>query len=53
MRLFVDGVGSATGTYSGGLGTTFGGGGNFEPLVIGASSWVSGEKRATPDKYPF
>lgn len=38
MRLYVDGGLVADRNYTGGLGTTSGGAGNFEPIIIGASA---------------
>jgi hypothetical protein len=48
MNLYVDGAAPATDPYTGGLGTTSGGAGNFEPIVLGANSWGSGDLVATP-----
>ncbi|MEM7261729.1 MAG: LamG-like jellyroll fold domain-containing protein, partial [Planctomycetota bacterium] len=42
MRLYVNGVLLDTENYSGGLGSTSGGIGNFEPIVIGANGWSTG-----------
>jgi hypothetical protein len=48
MKLYLDGVLEDTDPYTGGTGTTSGGTGNFEPIVIGANSWTSGNLVATP-----
>ena len=49
MSLYVNGRLEATDTeYTGGLGTTSGGSGNLEPLVIGANAWVSNDLAASP-----
>ena len=42
MKLFLDGVEVDTDSYTGGLSTTSGGSGNFEPIVLGASQMASG-----------
>lgn len=41
MRLLVDNVEADTDTYAGGLGSTSGGTGNYEPIAIGASTTYS------------
>ena len=41
MKLYVDGGAPATDPYTGGLGTTSGGIGNYEPITLGASQWSS------------
>lgn len=48
MKLYMDGELVDTNAYTGGLGSTSGGIGNFEPLVLGANSWGSGNQSATP-----
>lgn len=49
MKLYVDGALQAiNSSYVGGLGTSSGGSGNYEPLIIGAASWNSGDLSATP-----
>ncbi|MAE65247.1 MAG: hypothetical protein CMJ18_13330 [Phycisphaeraceae bacterium] len=53
MKLYIDGVEQASVSYTGGLGTTSGGDGNFEPVVIGASAVASGNFSATPLKDYF
>ncbi|MDX1407871.1 MAG: LamG-like jellyroll fold domain-containing protein, partial [Saprospiraceae bacterium] len=42
MALYLDGVSVDTNSYTGGLGTTSGGIGNYEPIAIGASTRTSG-----------
>ena len=42
LRLYIDGVQMGQNTYTGGLGTTSGGAGNYEPIVLGAGQWASG-----------
>lgn len=41
MKLFVDGEIVSSNAYTGGLGTTSGGTGNFEQAAIGANTWAS------------
>ncbi|MFW5439425.1 MAG: LamG-like jellyroll fold domain-containing protein, partial [Methylophilaceae bacterium] len=41
MELYVDGTLSDVNGYTGGLATTSGGLGNFEPIVLGTMSWIS------------
>lgn len=53
MNLYMNGVLVDTDPYAGGLGTTSGGTGNFEPLVFGANSWGSGNLVSTPLKEYF
>lgn len=48
MELFFDGVSQGTDPYTGGLGTTSGGVGNKEPIVIGGNSYQSNDLSATP-----
>lgn len=48
MRLYVDGVLVDSDAYTGGLAPSSGGIGNYEPLVFGASTWVSGNRMAYP-----
>ena len=48
MVLYLDGQEVATDSYTGGLGTTSGGIGNFEPVAIGASTTLSGNLVVTP-----
>jgi parallel beta-helix repeat protein len=39
MKLYLDGVIVDTNAYTGGLGTTSGDIGNYEPIILGASNW--------------
>lgn len=48
MALYLDGVLVDTDAYTGGLGTTSGGIGNYEPIVLGSNAWASGNLSATP-----
>lgn len=49
MILYLNGVEDAADpSYTGGLGASSGGTGNFEPIVVGANSWASGNLVATP-----
>ncbi|MEO0475743.1 MAG: LamG domain-containing protein [Planctomycetota bacterium] len=48
MALYLDGVLVDSNSYTGGLGTTSGGVGNYEPIVLGGNAWVSGDLVATP-----
>ncbi len=48
MQLYIDGQLQDSDPYTGGLGTTSGGSGNFEPIAIGASTQVSNTGSATP-----
>ncbi len=48
MQLYLDGVLIDTDAYTGGLGTTSGGAGNFEPIAIGAGTQNSGNLVVTP-----
>jgi WD40 repeat protein len=41
MRLYTDGAVADTDPYTGGLGTSSGGTGNYEPAAIGANTWIS------------
>ncbi|MCH7476346.1 MAG: hypothetical protein IIA27_17010, partial [Gemmatimonadetes bacterium] len=41
MKLYIDGTLAATDPYTGGLGTTSGGIGNYEAIVLGASQFTS------------
>lgn len=43
LRLFRDGAERDTDSYTGGLGTNSGGAGNYEPIVVGADTWKSGD----------
>ena len=48
MALYLDGQVVDTHSYTGGLGTTSGGSGNFEPIAIGADTGSSGNLVVTP-----
>ena len=48
MRLYLDGAAPITDPYTGGLGTTSGGVGNFEPIAFGAATMNSGDLGVTP-----
>ncbi|GJL51696.1 MAG: hypothetical protein NPIRA01_29230 [Nitrospirales bacterium] len=48
MNLYLDGSVEDNNVYAGGLGNTSGDVGNFEPIVIGASTRDSGDTVATP-----
>lgn len=48
LELYFDGVLEDSDAYEGGLGTTSGGTGNYEPIVLGANPWASGNLSATP-----
>lgn len=50
MVLYLDGVEVDTNPYVGGLSTTSGGTGNFEPIVLGGNAWQSGNLVANPVK---
>ncbi|MFK7759221.1 MAG: LamG-like jellyroll fold domain-containing protein [Phycisphaerales bacterium] len=50
FKLYLDGVLEASHSYTGGLGTTSSGAGNFEPIVIGGGANRSGNLIATPVK---
>jgi len=48
MELYLDGAIVATDSYTGGLATTSGGTGNYEPIAIGGSTINSGDLVVTP-----
>lgn len=48
MKLYINGTLVDDDDYTGGLGTSSGGDGNHEPIVVGANSWGSGNGVATP-----
>ena len=50
MKLYVDGGAPVTDPYTGGLGTTSGGIGNYEPITFGASQLNSDDSSVTPLK---
>ena len=43
LNLYLDGTLVGSDSYTGGLGVTSGGAGNFEPIVLGANQWASGD----------
>jgi predicted esterase len=53
MQLFIDGELDNQLNFASGLGGNSGGSGNFEPIVIGANAWASGDKVATPLQNQF
>jgi len=48
VQLYINGQLEDTNAYTGGLGTSSGGTGNHEPIVIGANTWTSDDLLATP-----
>ena len=48
MQLYLDGSLVDSDAYTGGLGTTSGGSGNYEPIAIGANTYGSGDLTITP-----
>ena len=49
MVLYIDGIPiDSNPSYTGGLGTSSGGIGNYEPIAVGANSWGSGNLVVTP-----
>ena len=53
MALYLDGATPITNPYTGGLGTTSGGAGNFEPIAFGAATRVSDDFLVTPTSQHF
>ncbi|MEM9167894.1 MAG: cadherin domain-containing protein, partial [Planctomycetota bacterium] len=53
VQLFVNGELAASDSYGGGLGTSSGGSGNTEPIVVGANAWQSGDGQANNLKEHF
>ena len=53
MALSIDGGLPVTDPYTGGLGTTSGGAGNFEPIALGAGTIQSGDLVVTPTELYF
>ncbi len=53
FKLFKNGVEVDSDSYVGGLSSTSGGIGNYEPIAIGAGTWTSDDKLITPITYPF
>ena len=48
IRMYLDGAVVDVINYEGGIATTSGGIGNYEPIVLGANTWSSGDLSATP-----
>jgi Concanavalin A-like lectin/glucanases superfamily len=48
LKLYLDGVLVDSDSYSGGLGTTSGGVGNYEPIAVGSNTWNSDNLVVTP-----
>jgi hypothetical protein len=48
MKLYIDNVLVDSNAYTGGLGITSGGAGNYEPLAFGTNAWKSKTGRVTP-----
>jgi hypothetical protein len=53
MALSIDGGVPVTDPYTGGLGTTSGGAGNFEPIALGAGTTISDDLVVTPTDWHF
>ncbi len=53
MRLYLNGDLVGTDGYTGGLGTSSGGSGNYEPLAIGVSTDESDDFSISPYRYPY
>ena len=53
MKLYVNGELVGTNSWTGGMGTTSGGAGNFEPWVFGCASWVSDDLSTNNWSDPF
>lgn len=53
MKIYWDGLDRATLDYYGGLGLSSGGPGNYEPIVVGASSYYSNYGSPYPTAYAF
>ena len=53
MKLYLNGLLADSGSYAGGMGTSSGGVGNHEPLVLGAGTWGSGNLTHEPLSYYF
>ena len=53
MALSIDGGVPVTDPYTGGLGTTSGGAGNFEPIALGAGTTLSDDLLVTPTDWHF
>jgi hypothetical protein len=48
LRLYLNGTLADDDDYTGGLGTSSGGSGNSEPIVLGANTWGSGDQTHLP-----
>ncbi len=48
LRLYVDGALVDSDSHTGGMGTSSGGTGNFEPIALGANTWASGNLTLWP-----
>lgn len=48
VQLFINGELEDSDPYTGGLGNTSGGAGNFEPIVLGANAWKTNDLLAVP-----
>jgi len=48
MKLYLDDTLADTDAYTGGLATTSGGIGNYEPIALAANMWTSGDNMVTP-----
>ncbi len=53
MKLYLNGSLVDTDSYTGGLGTNSGGIGNYEPMALGACTWISGDLVITPLRFFF
>ncbi|MDY7107210.1 MAG: FG-GAP-like repeat-containing protein [Planctomycetota bacterium] len=53
MKLYLNGDLASDDDYDGGLGTSSGGAGNYEPIALGANSWGSRDRRIAPLRYEF
>ncbi len=53
FKLYLNGQLVGSNPYAGGLGTSSGGTGNHEPIVLGANAWNSGNLVATPLEHFF
>jgi hypothetical protein len=52
LKLYLDGNLEDSNAYTGGLGTSSGGSGNHEPLIIGAAAWGSAPLQGSPVQHP-
>lgn len=53
MKLYLNGMLVGSNAYTGGMGSTSGGAGNFEPMALGVSTRVSGDSTLTGWNYPL